>query len=168
MKLVRLRFIADVLTGIILLMCMVILPIYILLTVKYNESLNSKMNEIEVMFTHLEQSHDLNAELIYETLEFRRIEYNCYLTKEAPEFLDIMDITLKNYTEYINNDTTLTAQQKQNLMVHIEKIYIAVEARKQLTNKLIEYDSHREYYLETIKHQLPNNQKVSQFKTILK
>ena len=53
MRLMRLRFVADVLTAIILLMCMIILPVYILLTVKFNNSLNSKMSEIETMFVHL-------------------------------------------------------------------------------------------------------------------
>ena len=62
-----------------------------------------------------------------------------------------MDNTLKNYAEYISNDTKLTTQQKQELLVHIEKITVAVEARKQLTNKLIEYDSQREYFIDSIK-----------------
>jgi hypothetical protein len=79
-----------------------------------------------------------------------------------------MDTTLLKYTEYINNDDKLTAQEKQQFMVHIEKINTAVEARRNLTKKLIEYDNKREIYINNIND---NNSQViisPEFKTILK
>ena len=168
MRLVKLRFIADILTCVILALCMLVLPTYIIMTAKFNTALNNKMNSIETMFIKLQNEHNLNAKLIYETLEFRRIEYQCYLTKEAPDFLNIMDITLLKYTEYINNDPKLTAQEKQQFMVHIEKINTAVLARRKLTEKLIEYDNNREIYINNINDK--NSQVIisPEFKTILK
>jgi hypothetical protein len=79
-----------------------------------------------------------------------------------------MDITLLKYTEYINNDSKLTAQEKQQFMVHIEKINTAVEARRKLTEKLIEYDNNREIYINNINDK--NSQVIisPEFKTILK
>lgn len=168
MKLVKLRFIADVLTCVILALCMTVLPIYIIMTAKFNTALNNKMNNIESMFIKLQNEHNLNAKLIYETLEFRRIEYQCYLTKQAPDFLNIMDITLLKYAEYINNDPKLSVQEKQQFMVHIEKISTAVEARRKLTDKLIEYDNDREIYINNLNN---NNSQIiisPEFKTILK
>ena len=53
MKLVKLRFIADVLTCVILALCMTVLPIYIIMTAKFNTALNNKMNNIETMFIKL-------------------------------------------------------------------------------------------------------------------
>jgi hypothetical protein len=53
MRLLKLRFIADILTCIILALCMLVLPLYIILTVKANTALNNKMNSIESMFINL-------------------------------------------------------------------------------------------------------------------
>lgn len=168
MKLLKLRFIADVLTCVILALCMTVLPIYIIMTAKFNAALNTKMNNIESMFIKLQNEHNLNAKLIYETLEFRRIEYQCYLTKEAPDFLKIMDTTLLKYAEYISNDKNLSAQEKQQYMVQIEKINTAVDARKKLTDKLIEFDTNKEIYINNLNN---NNSQIiisPEFKTILK
>lgn len=101
-------------------------------------------------------------------MEFRRIEYQCYLTKEAPDFLNIMDTTLLRYAEYINNDPNLTVQEKQQYMVHIEKISTAVDARRKLTDKLIEYDNSKEIYINNLND--TNSQIIisPEFKTILK
>lgn len=101
-------------------------------------------------------------------MEFRRIEYQCYLTKEAPDFLKIMDTTLLKYAEYISNDKNLSAQEKQQYMVQIEKINTAVDARKKLTDKLIEFDTNKEIYINNLNN---NNSQIiisPEFKTILK
>lgn len=168
MKLLKLRFIADVLTCVILALCMTVLPIYIIMTAKFNAALNNKMNNIETMFNKLQQSHNLNAKLIYDTLEFRRIEYQCYLTKEAPDFLKIMDTTLLKYAEYVNNDPNLSVQEKQQFMVHIEKINTAVDARRKLTDKLIKYDNDRAFYINNLNNTNLQIKVSPEFKTILK
>jgi hypothetical protein len=53
MRLVKLRFIADILTCVILALCMLVLPTYIIMTAKFNTALNNKMNSIETMFINL-------------------------------------------------------------------------------------------------------------------
>ena len=36
------------------------------------------------MFSHLEAEHKQQQQLLYYDLEFKRIEFNCYLSKENP------------------------------------------------------------------------------------
>jgi hypothetical protein len=78
-----------------------------------------------------------------------------------------MDTTLLKYAEYISNDKNLSAQEKQQYMAQIEKINIAVDARKKLTDKLIEFDTNKEIYINS----LNNRSQIiisPEFKTILK
>jgi CHASE3 domain sensor protein len=113
-------------------------------------NLYQQANDITKLVYNLDNSHKLNAKILFETLEFRRIEYRCYLGKENPEFLKSMNNTLKNYVEYVSNDTKLTAEQKKILMSEVTQIEQAVEARIELTDKLVEYDKSRRNYLDSL------------------
>lgn len=100
----------------------------------------------------LKFSHNLNGKLILDTLEFRRIEYQTYLSEESPDFLAVMDRTLANYSNYIMNDINISTEQKQHYLKDVNKINQAVIARKKLTEKLLNYERKRSLYLNQTKY----------------
>lgn len=63
-----------------------------------------------------------------------------------------MDRTLANYSNYIMNNPQLTPEQKQNYLKDVTKIQKAVEARKKLTEKLLDYEKKRRKYLQQTKY----------------
>jgi Ca2+/Na+ antiporter len=141
MNLIKIRKIVDCLTLIVLIILLCILPLFVLFTYKTNQRIVDDVNEINTMFLHLESEHKTQQQLLYYDLEFKRIEFNCYLSKENPAFLTVMQRTLENYAEYIANDNNLTAAQKKQYMNDIGIIEQAVDARTELTQKLLEYNN---------------------------
>lgn len=147
MNVFKLRKVVDILTIVLLIIVMSLLPMYIVNSIKLYNSVTNQVNDINFLFKQLEESHKVNAKLLYEALEFRRTEYNCYLSKESPDFLKIMYITLNNYSKYVTTDDDLTLAQKTEYLNHINKIQDAVYARKILAEKILEYDNNREYFI---------------------
>lgn len=137
----KLRKIVDCLTLIILILLLCMLPLFLIITYKTNLQIIDNVNNINKMFLILEREHKTQNRLLYYDLEFKRIEYNCYLSNENPSFLTVMNRTLVNYADYIANDDDLTSSQKKQYMNDIGIIEEAVKARNELTQKLTEYNS---------------------------
>lgn len=141
MNLIKIRKIVDCLTLIILIIMLCILPLFVIFTYNTDKQIVKSVDNINEMFLHLESEHKIQEQLLYYDLEFKRIEYNCYLSKENPAFLSVMQRTLENYAEYIAKDQNLTSAQKKQYMNDIGTIEQAVQARTELTQKLIEYEN---------------------------
>lgn len=150
MSFIKFRKLIDILTGIILILCMGLFPVFIITTYKTNKNITEQVSNVNLLFNKLETSHDLNSKILLETLEFRKVEYRCYLNKENPAFLLKMDKTLTGYVSYVNNDPNLTPEQKKELMNNVAIIEQAVDARIELTKKLVEYDKNREIYIQDL------------------
>jgi hypothetical protein len=118
-----------------------------------NKQVAESVSNINKLFVKLDRDHQLNSQLTLDTLEFRKIEYRCYLSQEGPEFINRLNNLLSKYVVYINEDKTLTPEERKKLLVHVAQVEKAVSARIDLTNKLVEYDRKREFYLE----QLPSS-----------
>lgn len=150
MNIIRVRKIVDLINFIILILCLGLFPFFIITTYKMNYNLYQQASDITKLVYDLDSSHKLNAKILFETLEFRRIEYRCYLGKENPGFLNSMNNTLKNYIKYVSNDPNLTPEQKKVLMTEVNHIEQAVKARIELTEKLVEYDESRKNYMDSL------------------
>lgn len=116
MTILKMRKIIDLVTLILLIVLLCILPLFIIMTYKTNVQIIENVNNINTMFIRLDSLHSKEQQLMYFDLEFKRIEFNCYLSKENPAFLKVMQRTLDNYAEYIANDPKLTPQQKKQYM----------------------------------------------------
>lgn len=141
MNLIKIRKIVDCLTLVILIIMLCILPLFVIFTYNTDKQIVQSVDNINEMFLRLEAEHKQQQQLLYYDLEFKRIEFNCYLSKENPAFLSVMQRTLENYAEYIANDIHLTSAQKKQYMNDIGIIEKAVQARTELTQKLIEYEN---------------------------
>jgi hypothetical protein len=144
----KLRRAADIFTIIILVICMGILPFFVISTYRINQYITSQIGEINSLFTRLETIHNINDSLIFEALEFRRIEYNGYLSSESEDFIQIISQTMSDYTIYISNDSTLTPEQKKIYLTNVSKIEKAIRARVELSAQLTRYDNNRKKYLD--------------------
>lgn len=141
MNFIKIRKVVDTFTLIILIILLCILPLFILFTYNTNKQIVQSVSSINEMFTYLEHEHRIQQQLLYYNLEFKRIEFNCYLSKENPAFLSVMQRTLENHAEYVANDPNLTPAQKKQYMNDIGIIEQAVKARTELTQKLVEYEN---------------------------
>lgn len=166
MNLIKMRRIVDGLTVAILIMLMGILPFFIVSTYHMNAHIKEQVEDVNSLFKKSEQIHNINNALIFDALEFRRIEYNCYLNSESADFIEILNGTLDSYTEYVTNDPTLTAEQKKTKLTNISKIEKAVHARIELASKLVSYDNTRRNYLNYFQNYV--NAYQSNWHTVLK
>jgi hypothetical protein len=166
MNLIKVRRIVDGLTVAILIMLMGILPFFIVSTYNMNTYIKDQVEHVNGLFKKSEQIHNINDALIFDALEFRRIEYNCYLTSESADFIEILNGTLDSYTEYVTNDPTLTSEQKKTKLTNVSKIEKAVHARIELAGKLVSYDKTRKNYLNYFQNYV--NPYQSNWHTVLK
>lgn len=153
MNVIKIRRFADFFTCLICILFSFLIVFFVLTTYKMNEQVATSVSNINKLFIKLDADHQLNSQLTLETLEFRKIEYRCYLSQEGPEFINRLNNLLSKYVVYINEDKTLTPEERKKLLVHVAQVEKAVKARIDLTNKLVEYDKKREFYLE----QLPSS-----------
>lgn len=138
----------EFLSSILLLLCISVLPIYILITFQTNKDIIVHVNDINQLFLQLEQSHKANAEILFDSLEFRRIEYNCYFSAENTEFNKAFNISQKKYLEYLAHDKKLSPENKKLLIQYMSIVEETFNARLQLMNKLSQYESKRPTYLK--------------------
>lgn len=61
-----------------------------------------------------------------------------------------MDRTLANYSNYVMKDNNISTEQKQNALKDVNKITHAVNARRKLAEKLLDYEKKRSLYLNVI------------------
>lgn len=145
----NIRRLIDFLSCMLLLLCICILPIYILITFQTNKNIIEHVNDINNLFLKLEQSHKINAEILFDSLEFRRIEYKCYFSSENEKFNSAFNISMKKYLEYLSNDKTLTTEEQKILFDNITMVEETFKARTKLLHKLAQYDTKRSIYLKT-------------------
>lgn len=163
----NLRKLIDFLSCVILLLCICVLPIYILITFQTNKNIIRNVEEINRLFLHLEKSHKMNAEILFDSLEFRRLEYKCYFSTETNIFEKAFLITLKNYGNYLSNDKSLSSEEKKTYMNHIYIMEKAFEGRKELLHKLLQYDIKRKYYLNQISSKISEQIEINHKETCL-
>lgn len=82
MNIIKIRRFVDFFTCIICILFSFLIIFFVIVTYKMNQQVGESVSNINILFTKLEASHKLNAELIFDTLEFRKIEYRCYLSQE--------------------------------------------------------------------------------------
>ena len=138
----------EFLSSVLLLLCISVLPIYILITFQTNKDIIAHVNDINQLFLQLEQSHKANAEILFDSLEFRRIEYKCYFSAENTEFNKAFNISQKKYLEYLAHDKKLSPENKKLLIQYMSIVEETFNARVQLMNKLSQYESKRPSYLK--------------------
>lgn len=82
MNALKVRRIADIFTCIICLLFSFLIVFFVLTTYRMNGQVSESVSNINKLFVKLDADHQLNSQLTLDTLEFRKIEYRCYLSQE--------------------------------------------------------------------------------------